>query len=131
MLILFATAFNPFEKSSILKKVNLADVHMQLIALALNSYAIDNCGCPPMSHANELNDTTTQYRLPQAPGLPELTTPFAYIKRLPEDPFHSTPSGDFHYEMNQFCDYLLSSNGPDGKKILIYIMTFQLLIMGL
>ena len=88
--VLVAIAVPNFRAAEIKSKVALAKGQLNVLALALESYNVDNLTYPPTSYTNpptspEADDggsNRTSYFT-----LKPLTTPIAYVAKIPEDPF--------------------------------------------
>lgn len=130
--ILSAIAIPNSLKAQRRAKVAAALVDMKTIATGLEAFNVENGSYPsPETHAAfgalaGVHETPLHLSV-----FPCLTSPIAYISRVPFDPFDNAgkPLPDFTFNLNNdtnYCvgrydynaqnqGYLLASNGPDGK----------------
>lgn len=105
-------------------KVKRARSDMRTLAVALEAYYVDNNRYPPSTDNPALSarktppgkPTVPSFRMKQ-PGekLMSLTTPIAYIVKLPEDPFAEIPEQTYGYYLTpNGLGWILFSAGPDG-----------------
>jgi prepilin-type N-terminal cleavage/methylation domain-containing protein len=102
--VLVAIAVPNFRTAEIRSKVALVKGQLNVLTLALESYNIDNLDYPPtaftdpptLAVADDGGSNRTSYFT-----LKPLTTPIAYVTKIPEDPFADvsvTPSFDQGYD---------------------------------
>jgi len=140
--LLAAIALPNFQQAQVRAKVTRAESELRTIATALESYRVDNENYPPENYESPLlvpvDGAPSVLVIPNAIKLMPLTTPVAYITKLPTDIFD--PGNDsvnqiqphtYHYaarndllypgaqffegknEENRRCEWVLQSYGPD------------------
>jgi type II secretion system protein G len=140
--ILAAIALPNFQQAQVRAKVARVESELRAIATALESYRVDNENYPPENYESPLlvlvYGESGILAIPNAIKLMPLTTPIAYITKLPTDIFD--PGDDslnqiephtYHYackndllypgaqffegknEENRRCEWILQSYGPD------------------
>ncbi len=95
--ILAAIAVPNFLEAQVRSRVSRAKSDMRTVAVAIESYAVDNneyptkrgANLPPGANPSNPMTTTMRSWVPQSPGLDgvSITTPVAYLTRVPQDVF--------------------------------------------
>jgi hypothetical protein len=99
-MILSAIAIPNFLEAQVRSKISRTKADMRTLSTAIESYNVDHGTYPP-GNRDELRETPNM-----------LTTPVAYITRIPEDPFSPESGGKICYYLKG-NDYLLYAAGPD------------------
>ena len=136
IVILAAIAIPNFLVAQTRSKVSRVKSDLRALATAIESFRVDNAAYPvgtddPLAVPDEIRDLFSSYGdysfytfrtkwldgIIGDPKYPGLTTPIAYISRIPVDPFTSKP-GFITYSYREdraqpFEGWILSSFGPD------------------
>ena len=110
--ILAAVALPNFFRAQIQTKISRMYSDMRAVGMALEMYHLDFKAYPRQGPMNTCCVSTR--------GLPELTTPVAYLMRFPEDLFHKNDDGMAQPLQYGMCNshkpyWYLWSIGPDSK----------------
>jgi type II secretion system protein G len=140
--ILASIALPNFQQAQVRAKVARVESELRTLGNMLEVYRTDNSSYPPENYQSDLlvlvYGTTNTFAIPDAIKLKPLTTPIAYISRLPADPFdpgndsinqiqphtyHYASNNDLLYPGSAFfdgnneegrrCEWILQSYGPD------------------
>lgn len=100
----FLVSYPAFMPGCLRTKESRVGSEFRTIAFALESYKVDYHSYPFPDYDDE-----------GKPILPKsLTTPIAYFKELPNDPFKRSGRGIYGYAMDTEYGWIIKSNGPDN-----------------